>query len=136
MLQNRLVLVILFSVIAQGSYADSTSNSLSLSLPSPGINYQSDTFRAGDLDCSNSIGSATNFSFGLTSIIQGSSLANEGHRTGDIGLFAQITIPLGKRNKNRIDCSRLYELELTKKRLEVMRLEQEIKQLRALSFEN
>ena len=32
--------------------------------------------------------------------------------------------------------SRLYELELTKKRLEVMRLEQEIKQLRALAFEN
>jgi len=136
MFKNRLVLAILFSVIAQGGYADSTSNSLSLSLPSPSINYQSDKFRAGDLDCSNSIGSATNIEFGLTSIIQGSSLSNAGHRTGDIGVYAQITIPLGKRNKNRIDCSRLYELELTKKRLEVMRLEQEIKQLRALSFEN
>tara|TARA_R110002020_G_scaffold288844_1_gene504320 strand:- start:336 stop:746 length:411 start_codon:yes stop_codon:yes gene_type:complete len=136
MFKNRLVLTIVFIVFSQNSYADSTSNSLSLSLPNSGMNYQSDKFRAGDLDCSHSIGSATNFEFGLTSIIQGSSLANAGHRTGDIGLYAQITIPLGKRNKNRIDCSRLYELELTKKRLEVMRLEQEIKQLRALAFEN
>ena len=103
MLQNRLVLVIFLIGIAECSYADSASNSLSLSLPSSGMNYQSDKFRAGDLDCSNSIGSATNIEFGLTSIIQGSSLSNAGHRTGDIGVYAQITIPLGKRNKNRIE---------------------------------
>ena len=114
--------------------ADSTSNSLSLSLPNSGTNYQSDSFRSGDLDCTNAIGSATNIEFGLTSIIQGGTAENSG-KTGDIGIYSKITIPLGKRAKSRIDCNRLYELELQKKQLEVMKLKQEINKLRELAFE-
>ena len=115
-------------------FADSTSNSLSLSLPNSGTNYQSDSFRSGDLDCSNAIGSATNIEFGLTSIIQGGTIENSG-KSGDIGIYSKITIPLGKRAKSRIDCNRLYELELQKKQLEVMKLKQEINKLRELAFE-
>ena len=121
-------------VFARATFADSTSNSLSLSLPNSGTNYQSDSFRSGDLDCSNAIGSATNIEFGLTSIIQGGTAENSG-RTGDIGIYSKITIPLGKRAKSRIDCNRLYELELQKKQLEVMKLKQEINKLRELAFE-
>tara|TARA_R100001443_G_scaffold69898_4_gene78403 strand:+ start:2945 stop:3355 length:411 start_codon:yes stop_codon:yes gene_type:complete len=115
-------------------FADSTSNSLSLSLPNGGSNYQSDSFRAGDLDCSNAIGSATNIEFGVTSIIQGGTISSD--RVGDIGVYSRITIPLGARTKNRIDCNRLYELELQKKQLEVLKLQQEINQLKNLAFEN
>ena len=115
-------------------FADSTSNSLSLSLPNSGTNYQSDSFRSGDLDCTNAIGSATNIEFGLTSIIQGGTAENSG-KTGDIGIYSKITIPLGKRAKSRIDCNRLYELELQKKQQEVMKLKQEINKLRELAFE-
>lgn len=115
-------------------FADSTSNSLSLSLPNGGSNYQSDSFRAGDLDCSNAIGSATNVEFGVTSIIQGGTISSD--RVGDIGVYSRITIPLGARTKNRIDCNRLYELELQKKQLEVLKLQQEINQLKNLAFEN
>jgi len=115
-------------------FADSTSNSLSLSLPNSGTNYQSDSFRSGDLDCTNAIGSATNIEFGLTSIIQGGTAENS-RKTGDIGIYSKITIPLGKRAKSRIDCNRLYELELQKKQLEVMKLKQEINKLRELAFE-
>jgi hypothetical protein len=115
-------------------FADSTSNSLSLSLPNSGTNYQSDSFRSGDLDCTNAIGSATNIEFGLTSIIQGGTAENS-RKTGDIGIYSKITIPLGKRAKSRIDCNRLYELELQKKQLEVMKLKQEINRLRELAFE-
>ena len=121
-------------MVAKSAYADSTSNSLSLSLPNSGTSYQSDSFRSGDLDCSNAIGSATNIEFGLTSIIQGGTAENSG-RTGDIGIYSKITIPLGKRAKSRIDCNRLYELELQKKPLEVMKLQQEINKLRELAFE-
>jgi len=121
-------------MVAKSAYADSTSNSLSLSLPNSGTSYQSDSFRSGDLDCSNAIGSATNIEFGLTSIIQGGTAENSG-RTGDIGIYSKITIPLGKRAKSRIDCNRLYELELQKKQLEVMKLKQEIDKLRELAFE-
>ena len=53
-----------------------------------------------------------------------------------MGVFARITIPLGKRTKSRIDCNRLYELELRKKQLEVSKLEKELEQLKALTFED
>ena len=128
------ILFLVLLMVAKSAYADSTSNSLSLSLPNSGTNYQSDSFRSGDLDCTNAIGSATNIEFGLTSIIQGGTAENSG-RTGDIGIYSKITIPLGKRAKSRIDCNRLYELELQKKQLEVMKLKQEINKLRELAFE-
>ena len=121
-------------VFARATFADSTSNSLSLSLPNSGTNYQSDSFRSGDLSCVHAIGSATNIEFGLTSIIQ-SGTAENSRKTGDIGIYSKITIPLGKMAKSRIDCNRLYELELQKKQLEVMKLKQEINKLRELAFE-
>ena len=108
------------------SWADSTSNT----------GYQSDKFRAGELDCSNAIGSATQLEFGVTGIIQGGSNPLDSKKVGDIGIYSRIVIPLGKRAKSRIDCNRLYELELQKKELEVMKLQQEINKLRSLAFEN
>ena len=130
------VLTILLILLANTSYADSSSNSLNLSMPNSAGSYQSDKFRAGELDCSNAIGSATTLEFGLTSIIQGEDYQTGASRSGDVGVFARITIPLGKRVKRRIDCSRLYDLELQKKQLELMKLQQEINKLRSLAFEN
>ena len=135
----KIYLILLLATIISScsyttTYADSTSNSLSLSIPNSSTSFQADKFRAGELDCSNAIGSATNIEFGVTGIIQGSSGSRQ--QVGDIGVYSKITIPLGKRAKNRIDCNRLYELELQIKQLEVMKLQQEINQLRSLSFEN
>jgi len=130
-----LVLLILTSSYTL-SWADSTSNSLSLSLPNSSMGYQSDKFRAGELDCSNAIGSATQLEFGVTGLIQGGTSSTNGKKVGDIGVYSRIIIPLGKRVKSRINCNRLYELELQKKELEVMKLKQEINQLRSLAFEN
>ena len=130
-----LVLLILTSSYTL-SWADSTSNSLSLSLPNSSMGYQSDKFRAGELDCSNAIGSATQLEFGVTGLIQGGTISTNNKKIGDIGVYSRIIIPLGKRVKSRINCNRLYELELQKKELEVMKLQQEINQLRSLAFEN
>jgi len=132
------ILALLFTVIGVSAHADSSS--LNLQLPSTGGNYQSDKFRAGELDCSNAIGSATNLEFGVTGIIDKEYYDPQrdftiGQQT-DVGVFARITIPLGKRTKSRIDCNRLYELELRKKQLEVMKLERELQQLRELKFED
>ena len=132
----RTLLIILLILVTSRLYADSSSNSLNLSMPNSAGSYQSDKFRAGELDCSNAIGSATTLEFGLTSIIQGEDRLTGASRSGDVGVFARITIPLGKRVKRRIDCSRLYDLELQKKQLELMKLQQEINQLRSLAFEN
>ena len=132
----RVVCAFVFSLIATSVYADTSS--LNLALPNTSMNYQSDKFRAGELDCSNAIGSATQMEFGVTGLIDNDSFGsfNDNSRAGDVGVYARIVIPLGKIARNRIDCNRLYELELRKKQLEVMKLEQEIQQLRELQFEN
>ena len=130
-----LVIILFWSSVSLGQ----SSSSLNLSIPTAPGSYQSDRFKAGDLDCTNAIGSATNLEFGVTGIIgRGYTDPLNGYvdsRVGDVGVFARIIIPLGKKPKSRVDCNRLYELELRKKQLEVMRLEQEIQQLRALQFQ-
>jgi hypothetical protein len=131
------LLLLLFVVIGTTAFAESSS--LNLQLPSVPGNYQSDKFRAGELDCSNAIGSATNLEFGVTGLIDKGDydqLNNYINGGTDVGVYARIMIPLGKRVKSRIDCNRLYDLELRKKQLEVMKLERELQQLRQLQFED
>ena len=124
-----------------GSMATADSSSLNLALPTAPMNYQNDSFRAGELDCSNAIGSATQLEFGITGLIAKSSTDLNGNlipgnQVGDVGVYSRIVIPLGKRVKSRIDCNRLYELELRRKQLEVMKLEAELRQLKEMEFEN
>lgn len=121
-------------------YAENSS--LNLQLPNGSQNYQSDSFRAGDLDCSNAIGGSTNVEFGVTGIVNNAdtmfSSTPDSEQTKDIGVYARIIIPLDG-PKQRINCNTLYELELQKKRLEVQQLRQELEQLRNLGnggFEN
>jgi len=91
------------------------------------------------LDCQNAIGSATQLEFGVTGIINKNndpySMNYNESRTGDVGIYSRIVIPLGG-PKSRINCDDLYQLELRKKQLEVMKLERELQQLRELQFEN
>ncbi len=131
------VQVILLALLAGTALGNS---SLSLQLPSAGSAYGQDSFRAGDLDCKNAIGGATNFEFGMTGIIDNatspfSSSDPNNPTTKDIGLYARIVIPLDA-PKERINCNTLYKLELHKKRLEVLRLEEELKNLKKLRFED
>lgn len=133
------ILTLLFVLFSTAAYAD--TNSLNLALPAVPQSYQSDSFRTGDLDCSNAIGSATNLEFGVTGIIsrgEYDAMNNRFNdtRAGDVGVYARITIPLGSRPRARINCNDLYEIELQKKRLEVMKLQRELEQLRALQFED
>lgn len=131
------LLILLFIVI--GTALNAESSSLNLQLPGVPGNYQSDKFRAGELDCSNAIGSATNLEVGVTGLIDKGDydqLNNYINGGTDVGVYARIMIPLGKRAKTRIDCNRLYDLELRKKQLEVMKLERELQQLRQLQFED
>ena len=134
------VFFVMFALISTQAFAESSS--LNLALPGSPNNYQYDKFRAGDLDCQNAIGSATQLEVGVTGIIDKgyydsvNDYVNTGSNVGDVGMYARITIPLGKRVRQRINCNELYELELQKKRLEVMRLERELEQLRNLQFEN
>jgi len=121
------------------------SSSLNLQLPSSTSTYGQDSIRTSEgLDCKNAIGGATNLEFGVTGIVDnyegpfGSSSSVES--TKDVGVYARIIIPLDA-PKERINCNSLYQLELRKKRLEVLRLQEEIESLKRLnqgkgSFEN
>jgi|TARA_R110002012_G_scaffold85484_1_gene213132 hypothetical protein len=113
------------------------SNSMSFSLPSISTVSGSDSIRAGDLDCKNSIGGSTNFEFGFTGVINNAVVPiigkkdNINPQTKDVGLYARIIIPLDAPDE-RINCNTLYQLELQRRRLEVERLRQEIEYLKTL----
>jgi|TARA_B110000908_G_scaffold90842_1_gene107866 hypothetical protein len=136
---KKLIAMILWLASSLG-YADSSS--MNLNLPSSPQSYASDRIRAGQLDCQNAIGSSTNVEFGVVGFIDNNSTNpyNDAFaptipttRTQDVGVYARITIPIGG-PKERINCNTLYQLELEKKRMEVMKLKQEINNLKALQF--
>ena len=136
-------IVLLLPFLCAGAYGQ--NNSLNLQLPSGPTSYQSDKFRAGDLDCSNAIGGGTNLEFGVTGIINNAEDPFSGRdpvnpQRKDIGVYARIVIPLGG-PEERINCNTLYKLELEKKQLEVLKLRREVENLRRMAasegeFEN
>ncbi len=129
-------IILVICMMAGSAYADS----LNLQLPSAPGSYQSDKFKSGQMDCSNAIGSATTLEFGVTGLIDGgrydafNDWVND-KEVGSIGVYSRIVIPLGAKPKKRIDCNRLYELELQKKSLELEQLRKEIQSLKELNFE-
>ena len=137
--------LLLMLVCSTSAYADGSS--LNLALPSSPSTYGQDSIRAGDLDCKNAIGGATQLEFGVTGIVNNAtspfSSSNDAlnPQTKDVGVYARIVIPLDG-PKERINCNSLYQLELRKKRLEVLKLQQELEALKRLnasggtSFEN
>jgi len=118
------------------------SSSLNLQLPNAGSSYGTDKIRAGDFECSAAIGGATNFEIGATGIVNNavspfSSEDPQNPQTKDIGLYARIVIPLDA-PRERVNCNTLYQLELERRRLEVMKLQQELENLKKLQggFDN
>tara|TARA_R110002012_G_scaffold37573_2_gene105054 strand:- start:421 stop:840 length:420 start_codon:yes stop_codon:yes gene_type:complete len=138
----KIFLILLLSFIITGctctlTHADSTSNSLSLSLPGANAGYQSDTFRDADGNsCTHALGSGSTLEFGVTGLLQGSTVSRQAIK--DIGVYSRITIPIGAKlqKRSRLNCNRLYELTLQSKNLELLRLQQELNNLKALTFEN
>ena len=139
--------ILLLAVLFMSSTAIAQSNSLNIGIPNTPQSYQSDKIRAGDVDCQMAIGSSTNVEFGVMGIInQNDPFSNSysgfevnpnfdpNGRVKDVGVYAKITIPLGA-PKKRIDCTILYELEIERKRLELMKLKQEIYNLKQLQFQ-
>ena len=129
-------LALLLTMLCIPTLASAENSGLNLTLPSTPQAYGQDSIRAGELDCKNAIGGATNLEFGVTGIIdnhQGLFSSDNGlPQEKDIGVYARIVIPLDG-PKERINCNSLYQLELRKKRLEVLKLQQELEALRQLN---
>jgi hypothetical protein len=146
MFEGEMKRIILLIGILWASTSYGQSNSVNLSMPQSQSNYQSDRIRAGDLECSMAIGSSTNLEFGVVGIVNQNDptydLATQDPNFNyypeefirDVGVYGRITIPLNA-PKKRLDCDRLYQLELRKKLLEVEKLEAELANLRAMQFE-
>jgi|TARA_R110000824_G_scaffold76606_3_gene194026 hypothetical protein len=123
-------------LVMLSTHTIANSTSLNLQLPSSGSSFGVDSIKAGDLDCSNSIGGSTNFELGLTGIINNatslfSTEDKNNPQTKDLGLYARLIIPLDA-PKERINCNTLYQLELQRRRLEVEKLRQEIELLKSM----
>jgi hypothetical protein len=130
---KKLLLFLTMAIYGQTAYADNSG--IGLQLPQMGSSYGQDSIRAGDIDCKNSIGGSTNLEFGLTGIIDNYESpfgSSSGNSSRDIGVYARIVIPLDG-PKERINCNSLYELELRKKRLEVLKLQEELEALKRLN---
>lgn len=135
-----LILLLLFS-------SNTFGQSVNLSMPNTQQSYQSDRIRAGDLECSAAIGSSTNVEFGVVGILNQEdpnyALATQDPNymydtsqfMRDVGVYARINVPIGA-PKQRLNCNTLYQLELQKKRLEVMKLEAELNNLRRLQLQS
>lgn len=115
------------------------NSGIGVTLPGMSTTYGQDSIRAGDIDCKNSIGGATNLEFGITGVIDNYESPLSGNNYDpmrsserDIGVYARIVIPLDK-PKERINCNSLYKLELRKKRLEVLKLQEELETLKRLN---
>ena len=121
-----------FALCFMASTAIAENSSLSLALPSPPMNYQSDSFSTGNMRCSNAVGGGVNLEYGVTGVLSGLDTNSKGR---DIGVYARIVIPLDK-PKARINCNDLYQIELTQRRLEIQKLRDEIEALRNLQTEN
>lgn len=126
---------LLLVLISTQTLANSTS--LNLQLPSSGSTFGTDSIKAGDLDCSNSIGGSTVFDVGLTGIVNNAVAPIIGKpdplnpETKQLGIYARIVIPLDAPRK-RIECHKLFTLELQARRLEVEKLRQEIELLKSM----
>jgi hypothetical protein len=130
-------LALIFCTLASTAIAENSS--LSLALPSPPMNYQSDSFSTGNMRCSNAVGGGVNLEYGVTGVLSG---LDKNMRGKDIGIYARIVIPLDK-PKARINCDDLYQIELTQRKLEIQKLRDEIETLKkmqnvetAMEFEN
>jgi len=148
-MKQRILYVLIYSgwwllLVIGSAKVLADSSSLNLALPNMGATYGTDSIRAGDLDCQNSIGGATNFELGVTGIIDNAVSPFDSEdpmnpTTKDVGVYARIIIPLDG-PKERINCNTLYQLELQRRRIEVMKLQQELENLRNLQkqggFEN
>lgn len=127
--------IMIASILCIPNLAMADNSGIGISLPGASQTYGQDSIRAGDIDCKNAIGGATNLEFGVTGVIDNYNSPFSGgssNSSRDIGVFARITIPLDK-PKQRINCNSLYELELRKKRLEVLKLQEELEALKRLN---
>ena len=118
--------VAVLCMLSSSALADSSS--LALTLPSPPMNYQSDSFSTGNMRCSNAVGGGVNLEYGVTGVLSGLNTMNKGK---DIGVYARIVIPLDK-PKARINCDDLYQIELAQRRLEIQKLRDELEKLKNL----
>lgn len=123
-------LAALLCILSSSAFAESSS--LALSLPSPPMNYQSDSFSANNLRCSNAVGGGVNLEYGITGVLSGLNTVSKGK---DIGVYARIVIPLDK-PKSRINCDDLYQVELAQRRLEIQKLRDELEALKNLSSDS
>jgi hypothetical protein len=130
---KKLLLIISLTLTTKFVFAQGSA--LSLQLPGMPQSYGQDSIRAGELHCQNAIGGSTSLEFGVTGVIDNyqSPFGNKNNDPSNrnIGVYGRIVIPID--GPERINCNSLYELELRKKRLEVLRLQEEIDTLKRLN---
>ena len=97
-----------FILLVCTSAAIADTSSLNLNIPNTSRTFQQDRIRAGNVDCSMAIGSATTVEFGVVGIVTDdnnpypalfdasqSVPLDPDKLTKDVGVYGKITIPIG-----------------------------------------
>ena len=97
----------------------------------------SDTIRSGNDQCSNTIDSEVKLDLGVIHSEEDNNLLNYNGRGSGNSVYARVVIPFslfsGPKPK-RVDCSRLYELQLREKELDLRERELKLRALEDLEF--
>ena len=111
---------ILCVILMNTVQADTTNATLSTSRGGT-TNY--DEIKVGDVSCRQAMISATQLEFGVGQLYNNANGVEPENEDGQ-AVFARITYQLGM--PDRIDCSRIYEMELERLRFQLYQLRQEL----------
>lgn len=95
----------------------------------------SDSIRSGTDQCTNTIDSPVKMDFGVVHSLEDNDLMDQ--KSSNNSVYARVVIPFSLFSgpaPNRIDCSRLYEIQLRERALDLRERELKVKALEDLEF--
>lgn len=117
--------------------ATATAAHADIQIPYTSTPSGSDSIRSGNDQCSNTIDSPVKLDIGVVHSQEDNDMLNFNGSGSSNSVYARIVIPFNLFSgpkPNRIDCSRLYELQLRERELDLRERELKLRALEDLEF--
>ena len=114
-----------------------SAHAVDLQIPYVPNTSGSDSIRSGNDQCSNTIDSPVKLDLGIVHSEEDDNLLNLNGRSSGNSIYARVVVPFnlfGGPKPKRVDCSRLYELQLRERELDLRERELKLRALENLEF--
>ena len=114
-----------------------SAHAVDLQIPYVPNTSGSDSIRSGNDQCSNTIDSPVKLDLGIVHSEEDDNLLNLNGRSSGNSIYARVVVPFnlfGGPKPKRVDCSRLYELQLRERELDLRERELKLRALEDLEF--